>query len=147
MTNKTHIKVTKEKINHTEALDFVFDPKCGAVASFIGAVRNSNFGKDVVGVSYDIFEPLALNIFQKLCAEAREKFGELNIYLTHYKGHLKVGELSVAIAVSSKHRKEAFDGCRFLIEELKHKAPIWKQEHYTDGKSDWVEGHKLCSHK
>jgi molybdopterin synthase catalytic subunit len=144
---KTHIKITEEKIDANEAINFVFDPKCGAVASFIGAVRNNNFDRDVVAVSYDIFEPLALNILQKLCDCVREKFGELNIYLVHYKGYLKVGELSVAIAVSSKHRKEAFDGCRFLIEELKHKTPIWKKEFYTDGHSDWVEGHKLCSHK
>ncbi len=144
---KTHIAIVKEKINLVEALDFVANPRCGAVASFIGAVRNSNFGRDVVGVSYDIFEPLAINVFNQLCQKAREKYGDINIYMVHYKGHLDIGGISVAIATSSKHRGEAFDSCRFLIEELKHQAPIWKKEFYTDGATNWVKGHSLCAHK
>lgn len=147
MDYKTNISVSEKIINPAVALEFVADKRCGAVASFIGAVRNSNFDRDVTGVSYDIFAPLAINIMNELCASVRKEYGDLNIYISHYKGHLDVGGISVAIAVSSKHRKEAFDGCRFLIEELKHKAPIWKKEFYIDGETDWVKGHTLCSHK
>ncbi len=145
--NKTHTSISKEIINPTTALDFVTNKSCGAVTSFIGAVRNNNFNRDVTGVSYDVFEALAINVFNELCIEARNKYGELNIYISHFKGHLEVGGISIVIAVSSKHRSEAFDVCRFLIEELKHKAPIWKKEFYIDGQTNWVKGHSLCSHK
>jgi len=144
---KTHLAITEEAIDVKNIFDFVFDPSCGAIASFIGAVRNNNLGREVLSVSYDIYQPLALKVFEKLCQEARSRFGRLNIAIIHYKGHLEIGGVSVAIAVSSKHRKEAFSACQFLIEELKHKAPIWKKEFYIDGNSEWIEGHKLCGHK
>jgi molybdopterin synthase catalytic subunit len=144
---KTHTTVSLNKIDSAVALDFVTCKEFGAIASFTGVVRNNNFGREVVGISYDIFEPLANNIFKDLCQKAREQFGDLNIYICHYKGDLKISEIAVVIAVGSKHRKEAFDACRFLIEELKHQAPIWKKEYYTDGETNWVKGHTLCSHK
>lgn len=147
MPGKIHVSVTTKPIDIAAAHGFVADPAHGAFNSFIGAVRRTNLGKDVVGVSYDVFEPLAEKVLLKLCEKVRDSYGgKINIYLAHYKGRLDVGGISVVIAVSTPHRAESFEACRTLIEELKHSAPIWKQEHYTDGDSEWVQGHALCQH-
>lgn len=127
------------------AVDFVQSKQHGASNLFIGRVRNFNLGKIVIGVSYDAYVPLALKVFNESCREAKIKFGEdLRCYIQHFKGRLNVGELSVVIAVSTRHREESFAACRYLIEALKHRAPIWKQEHYINGDSEWVQGHALC---
>lgn len=147
MAGKIHVSVADKPIEMAAAYDFVADPEHGAVNSFVGMVRNRNLGRDVVGVSYDVFEPLAENVLRQLCEKVRrEHGGRINIYLSHYKGRLDIGGISVAIVVSTPHRAESFSACRALIEELKHSAPIWKQEHYTDGDSEWVKGHALCQH-
>ena len=113
----------------------------------VDLLSNHNLGKRVKGVSYDVFEELTIKTFCDLADEARTKWGsELNIFIEHYKGRLGIGGISIMIAVSSPHRDESFKACRFIIEEIKHRAPIWKQEHYIDGDSDWVQGHALCSH-
>ena len=114
-----------------------------SVFSVLSATRI--FGRRVVAVSYDVFEPLALSAFREICEKAREKWGkELRIFLVHRKGTLEIGEIAVAIGVSSAHRDEAYQASRFIIEEVKHKAPIWKKEHYERGESEWVQGHSLC---
>ena len=119
----------------------------GALNMFVGKVRNHNMGKAVNAVSYDVFAPLVCNVFQELCAEAKAQFGErLRLYVEHYKGKLEIGGISVIIAVGSPHRDESFKACRYLIEQLKIRAPVWKQEHYVDGDSEWVKGHALCGH-
>ena len=147
MPGKIHVEITDKPLNISEAHAFVADGAHGAVNSFIGAVRKTNLGKDVVGVSYDVFEPLAVKILKDLCDKIHGKYdGKINISLSHFKGRLEVGGVSVVIAVSTPHRAESFSACRELIEELKHCAPIWKQEHYTDGDSEWVQGHALCQH-
>jgi molybdopterin synthase catalytic subunit len=147
MSGKIHVGITTEPMDIGKAYGFVADPAHGAVTSFIGVVRQSNLGRDVVGVSYDVFEPLADGVLTRLCEKVREEYaGRINIYLEHFKGRLDVGGISVVIAVSTPHRGEGFNACRTLIEELKHQAPIWKQEHYTDGDSEWVQGHALCQH-
>lgn len=146
MFNNINVDITSLPINLQAALTFVADPSCGAVATFIGAIRNYNQGKEVIAISYDIFEPLAKKILTEICQQAQQQWGkELRIYLSHFKGKLMVGEISVVIAVSSVHRDEAFKACRFIIEELKHHAPIWKQEHYSHSSSEWVKGHALCT--
>lgn len=147
MPGKIHVAITDKPIDISEAYAFVADAAHGAVNSFTGAVRKTNLGKDVVGVSYDVFEPLAAKILKDLCDKIHDKYdGKINISLSHFKGRLEVGGISVVIAVSTPHRAESFSACRELIEELKHCAPIWKQEHYTDGDSEWVQGHALCQH-
>lgn len=147
MSGKIHVSIDTRPLDLTAAYDFVADPAHGAVNSFVGAVRQSNLGRDVVGVSYDVFEPLAEKTLLCLCETVRKKNrGKINIWISHFKGRLDVGGVSVVIAVSTPHRAEGFDACRELIEELKHQAPIWKQEHYTDDDSAWVQGHALCQH-
>ena len=147
MSGKNHLAIATQPIQIQEAVEFVADDAHGAADLFIGTVRNLNLGKPVSGVSYDVYDELTLNVFQELANEARLRWGEkLNIFIEHFKGHLNIQGISILIAVSSPHRDESFKACRFIIEEIKHRAPIWKQEHYLDGDSDWVQGHALCSH-
>lgn len=147
MGGRNHLGIALGPISVDEAMNFVSDPKHGAADLFVGTVRNHNLGKRVKGVSYDVFEELTIKTFCDLADEARTKWGpELNIFVEHYKGRLDIGGISIMLAVSSPHRDESFKACRFIIEEIKHRAPIWKQEHYLDGDSEWVQGHALCSH-
>jgi len=134
-------------LDTSEALAFVDAPGNGAGALFVGVVRDWNQGRKVKGVSYDVFAPLAEQSFAEICAEAREKWGEpCRIFVAHGKGRLEVGGLSIVIAAGSPHRGEAFAVCRYVIEEIKSRSPVWKQEHYVDGDSKWVKGHALCGH-
>ncbi len=138
--------VTSKPLNVMEGLAFVTQPSNGAESLFVGAVREFNQGKSVLGVSYDVFEPLARQSFADICKEAQEKWGEaLSLYVVHGKGRLKVGGISVVIAVGSPHRDEAFKASRYLIEQIKHRSPVWKLEHYTDGDSEWTQGCELCT--
>ena len=122
-------------------------PGHGGQNIFFGAVREVNHGKKVVAVSYDAFEPLAEKILAEIAAEAKSKWGsDLCILVWHRTGTLSVGQLSVAIGVSSKHRDEAYLASRYVIEEIKTRAPIWKKEHYEDGETEWLKGHALCGH-
>jgi molybdopterin synthase catalytic subunit len=141
------IILSNDPINVDEALTHISNPKHGGTATFIGTIRNRNQSRDVVSVHYDIMDSLAHNTIQQLCLDAEKKFScPYSIYIGHRKGEIKILEKSIIIAVSSPHRKEAFDGCRFLIEKIKHECPIWKKEFYTDGESEWIKGHALCQH-
>ncbi|MBI4031564.1 MAG: molybdenum cofactor biosynthesis protein MoaE [Proteobacteria bacterium] len=147
MAGKIYVEISETPLDIAAAHELVADPAHGAVDSFVGAVRDKNFGRSVLGVSYDVYQPLAENTLQNMCEQVRGEYGgEINIYIGHYKGRLPVGGISVIIAVSTPHRAESFSACRALIEELKRRAPIWKQEHYADGDSEWVQGHALCQH-
>ena len=147
MTQPIYTGISEETLSIQKAADFVDAAENGALNMFVGKVRNHNMGKAVNAVSYDVFAPLACNVFQEICAEATAQFGErLRLYIEHYKGKLEIGGISVIIAVGSPHRDESFQACRYLIEQLKIRAPIWKQEHYVDGVSEWVKGHTLCGH-
>jgi molybdopterin synthase catalytic subunit len=125
------------------AIESVTDPSHGAAYTFIGTVRNLHQGKRVEGMTYDAHKALAEKVFHQICEEARGLWPDTHYYVAHYKGVLDVGGISIIIAVSSPHRAESFDACRYVIEEIKQRAPIWKKEHYTDGISDWLPGHSL----
>lgn len=140
--------VSEQPLSIEEAMEWIQSPANGALELFIGTVRATNLGRDVVSVHYDLFVPLAEQTFQTLCYEVQAQHADpLTLYLAHFKGPLPVGGVSVIIAVGSPHREEAFSACRALIESLKERAPIWKQEHYTNGMSEWVKGHALCQHR
>lgn len=136
--------VTTETLDLMNAYNIVDDGANGAVTSFVGVVRDRNQGRDVLGVTYDCFDALGDTTLKKLCTEAAEKWGPINVYCWHHKGRLEVGGISVIIAVSSPHRDESFKACRYIIEEVKHRVPVWKKEHYVDGDSEWTEGCELC---
>jgi molybdopterin synthase catalytic subunit len=139
------VDLAQASLNPTAALDFVSDPRFGGIATFIGRVREHNLGRVVTGVSYDLFEPLALRTFQAIGERAQQEIGgPIKLYIAHAKGHLGIGDLAVVVAAGTPHRDEAFRACRLAIEAVKHEAPIWKQEHYVDGDSAWSEGCSLC---
>ena len=111
----------------------------GAVASFVGLVRDHNAGRRVLWLDYEAFEPLALKAFDQIAAEAAARWPGAQLAIHHRTGRVAIGEPSVAIAASSPHRADAFAACRYAIERLKQIAPIWKHEHF-DGGEVWIEG-------
>ena len=144
MSESINVSVLTETLNLQTAYDFVSDPAHGAVDVFVGAVRNNHQGKDVFGITYDVHEELAEKSFLEICLETQKLWEGIKIYLSHYKGQLDIGGVSIIIAVSSAHRAESFDACRHIIEEVKKRSPVWKQEHYHDGPSEWLPGHSLA---
>lgn len=142
-----HVDITDSALSAEAALAHCNAPGHGAADLFVGRVRDLNQGRGVSGVSYDLQAALTRKVFGEICEEAKARWGKsLHLWLEHRHGRLAVGEASVVAAASSPHREEAFRACRYLVEEMKHRAPIWKQEHYLDGDSEWVQGHALCSH-
>lgn len=122
-------------------------PHCGASNVFTGVVRNLNHGRSVTAVSYDAHVMLAKKVLKEIATEAQKKWtANSSIFIQHRTGKLLVGEASVLIVVHTPHRDESFQICRYVIEQLKVRAPIWKKEYYTDGETEWLKGHSLCSH-
>ena len=132
-------KVTTDVLSIDEAYDAVRRPGCGAVALFIGTVRDHHDGKKVTKISYSAFKEMAEKEFIAIAAEAEKRWKVGAVYIAHRTGALQIGDASVVIAVSSAHRAEAFEGCRYAIETLKKMAPIWKEEFYETGKA-WISG-------
>lgn len=114
------------------------DPAAGGYASFEGWVRNHNEGHAVARLEYEAYEALAAKEGETIVAEALERFGVINAACVHRVGSLAIGEMAVWVGVSSRHRAEAFAACRYIIDEVKHRVPIWKKEHYVTGDSGWV---------
>ena len=126
------------------------DAGAGACATFEGWVRDENEGRDVVQLEYEGYEAVATKEGEKVLAEALDKFDIMHAECVHRVGHLNIGDMAVWIGVSAGHRAAAFDACRFIIDEIKHRLPIWKKESYADGDSGWVnveEGSKVGSKK
>ena len=125
----------------------VANPAHGGEVHFFGVVRDLNDGRRVLAVSYEAHAPLCEATFREIAEAMVQRYGPaLDVALVHRVGRLAVGEVSIAICVSSPHRDEAYRASRDIIEAVKHRAPIWKQEHYVDGDSGWVQGHALCAH-
>lgn len=109
----------------------------GGFVSFEGWVRDHHAGRPVASLEYTAYRELAEKEGHKIMAEAKERFQLTHAICQHRIGHLHIGELAVAIAVSSAHRDAAFEACRFIIDEVKSRVPIWKKEFYLDGEHDW----------
>jgi molybdopterin synthase catalytic subunit len=125
---------------HTDALlEAVAAPAHGASLLFLGTVRDHNDGRPVRGMRYEAYVEMAKRVLAEIVAEA-EAARLCSVAAVHRTGELQIGEVSVAIAAASAHRADAFEACRYVIEELKQRLPVWKHEHYTDGESEWVEG-------
>ena len=138
------VKINEEKISSDKAKKFIFSEESGAESIFIGRVRNNNSNNKVIAVTYDVHDQAVLKSFQLICKNAKKNFDKnAKIFLEHAKGYTPVGEISILIAVGSAHREEAFKICRYILEEVKHQSPIWKKEHYADGKEEWLPGHSL----
>ena len=134
------LKVTTDPLSIDEAYAAVRRRECGAVAFFVGVVRDHHDGKKVVSISYSAFREMAEKEFARIADEARSRWKVGEIYIAHRTGALAIGDASVVIAVSAPHRAEAFEATRFGIEELKRDVPIWKKEALTTGDADWVMG-------
>jgi molybdopterin synthase catalytic subunit len=111
----------------------------GAVASFVGLVRDENQGRRVVFLEYEAYEALAVRALEQIVAEAREAWPGTRVGVHHRVGRLELGEASVIIVAASPHRADAFAACRYVIERIKQVVPIWKREHF-DGGDVWLEG-------
>lgn len=150
MSNQTDIAchvvdIEQAALDPAAAIEFVSDPAFGGIDVFIGRVRRISHGRECVAVHYDMFQPLAENVFRRIAEAAIQRYaGQARCYVAHARGRLAVGDLAVVIAFGTPHRDEAFRGCREVIEAVKHEAPIWKQEHFVDGVSQWSEGCSLC---
>jgi molybdopterin synthase catalytic subunit len=114
------------------------DNAAGGYASFEGWVRDHNEGQSVTRLEYEAFEALANKEGERIMKEAIERYGVLKAACVHRVGSLAIGDIAVWVGVSSKHRAEAFAACRYIIDEVKHRVPIWKKEHYVNGDSGWV---------
>jgi molybdopterin synthase catalytic subunit len=112
--------------------------KAGAFASFEGWVRNHNDGKRVKALYYEAQDILCQREIKKIFAESKKKFNLIDVRCFHRTGKLQVGDMVVWIGVLAGHRDAAFQGCRYIIDELKKRLPIWKKEIYTTGQSEWV---------
>ena len=117
----------------------LIDTHCGGFTAFEGWVRNHNDGQQVMHLEYEAFEPLALKAFARIAGELQDRWPGARVALHHRIGRLEVGEASVAIAVASAHRAEAYAACRYVIERVKQIAPIWKRE-FFEGGDIWIEG-------
>lgn len=114
------------------------DTRAGACVTFEGWVRDNNEGKDVRRLEYEAYASMAEKEGLRILDEARAKFGLTQAVCVHRVGELAIQDMAVWVGVSSGHRGEAFDACRYIIDQVKHRLPIWKKEHYTDGDSGWV---------
>ncbi|QCX37032.1 molybdenum cofactor biosynthesis protein MoaE [Aureibaculum algae] len=136
----TSIHVTKDKLNLQACYDFVQDASCGGIALFVGTVRNKTKDKEVTLLDFSTYKPMAIKEMQKIADKALVDFNIIKIAIHHAEGELQVGNIPVIIAVSSAHRKAAFDACHYAIDTLKETVPIWKKEHFVDGEV-WVNAH------
>jgi len=122
------------------------DPACGGYCAFEGWVRNNNEGHNVTRLEYEAFVDLAIKEGERIVAEAVKRFGIGKAACVHRVGSLAIGDVAVWVGVSSGHRDEAFRACRYIIDEVKHRVPIWKKEHYENGDSGWVNCERCAQH-
>ena len=132
------IEITATAIDPAGLREQLFDPAAGAYCGFEGWIRNENDGQSVLRLEYEAYEPLALTEGERILAEAQQRFPHLRAHCVHRIGMLEIGECAVWVGVSAPHRDEAFQACRYVIDQLKVRLPIWKKEHYVGGHSGWV---------
>jgi molybdopterin synthase catalytic subunit len=132
--------VTREPIDACDLLARAASPGDGAALLFLGVVRDQNEGREVGYLEYEAYPPMAEAVLREIAAEASERWRTGAITVVHRFGRLEIGEVSVAILVAAPHRGEAYEASRYVIEELKKRAPIWKREGYRDGPSEWLPG-------
>jgi len=116
----------------------LMNSRAGAFVCFEGRVRNHNEGDEVTSLEYEVYEELAAKEAGRIVEEAKEKFDILELVGVHRQGHLEIGDIAVWIGVIAEHRGSAFEACRFVIDEVKRRLPVWKKEHYKHKESKWV---------
>ena len=133
------------KLTIKDAEKFIGSSDFGASIFFSGTVRNENNNKSVLGITYDTHDALVIKSFDEIYNEVNEKLkiNDKAVFIDHAKGYLNLGEISIIIAVATKHREEAYKLSRYIIEEIKKRSPIWKKEHYQNSESNWLKGNPL----
>ena len=134
------IRIVEHQIDRDEAIRSVSSNGSGAVVTFDGTIRDNARGKQVLHLYYEAFPEMAVKEIEKIHDEAMQRWPLQGMAIVHRIGRMEIGESSVFIAVSSAHRKDAFEACRFAIDTLKTTVPIWKKEHYENG-DVWIEGY------
>lgn len=134
------IRILASPLDAAAAIAFVSDARAGGIATFLGTTRAERHadGRQLIALDYEAYEAMALPQLQQLAAAARARWPIIKLALLHRTGPVALAEPSVVIAVSTPHRADAFDACRFLIDELKKDVAIWKKEVWDDGSGTWV---------
>ena len=133
------IALSPEPLDLAALIAAVADPDHGATTSFVGTTRREGGLREVAELRYEAYEELSIAEMAAVAAEAEARFGA-RVAVAHRVGVVGVGEASVAVAASAGHRGAAFAACRHVIDELKARAPIWKQTAYADGAASWMDG-------
>ena len=136
-SSETWVELVEQVIEVNTLLQRVRHPQAGAAVLFLGTVRDNDRGRHVKFLEYEAYRPIALKEMGRVAEEARQRWPLLGIAIVHRLGHLEIGDISVAIAVSSEHRKEAFEAGRYAIDSLKQTVPIWKKEVWDAGEA-WI---------
>ena len=139
-------RISRKPIDPTKALESVMDEDAGGIVLFVGTIRNQTRGKEVKGLEYEVYRPMAELQIARLEEEIRKRWPVKSIRLIHREGRLKVGEVSVVVAVSAMHREEAFEAARYAIDRIKESFPIWKRERFRGGRYAWVKGTPIQSY-
>jgi molybdopterin synthase catalytic subunit len=132
-------KITNEVITAEEVIRAVEADDAGAVVTFLGTVRNNTGGRGVQFLEYEAYTPMAEKKMAEIAQEIYEKWGLEHVAMIHRVGRLEIGEVSVAVAVASPHRKDGFEACKYAMDRLKQIVPIWKREVWEDGEEEWVK--------
>ncbi|BAD86304.1 molybdopterin converting factor, subunit 2 [Thermococcus kodakarensis KOD1] len=135
------VRLTKDKFSVDEAISLLRVPESGAYVVFLGQVRNENLGRKVEKLIYEAYPEMAEAEMERIREEALKKFPILDMVIWHRYGELDVGEDTILIVASAKHRKEAFRACEWAIDEVKRRVPVWKKEVTPEG-AFWLEGDK-----
>jgi molybdopterin synthase catalytic subunit len=130
--------LTREPIALEALVAAVAAPERGGCVVFLGQVRDHHAGRGVLGLEYSAYEPMAETVTAAILTEARDRW-PVEVGLRHRLGSLAIGETAVAVVAAGGHRDEAFAACRYVIEEVKRRVPIWKRERYADGTEAWVD--------
>lgn len=139
-------EMTDKPIDTQALRAFMAEPAAGGFCVFEGWVRNENEDRPVERLEYEAYIPLCVSEGNTVLDEARQRFGILGASCSHRTGLLEIGDCAVWVGVAAAHRDEAFKACRFIIDEIKLRLPIWKKEHYVDGPSEWVNCERCGRH-
>lgn len=130
--------IVRRAIDIAELTKEAASESCGATAVFVGTVRSTNEGKEVTGIDYTAYEQMAEKEMLGILREAADRYEIVGGIIEHRIGTLEIGDASIAVVVSHPHRGNAMDALRYVVDETKSRATIWKLEHYTDGSREWV---------
>lgn len=144
--NLVEILEENNPVDMSKYINYVQSPKCGAIATFAGTTRDTFNGKTVLELRYEAYVPMAIRCIKSICSSARSSWNLDSIAIVHRLGPVPVGETSVFIAVSSVHRADGLDACKFMIDEVKASVPIWKKEVYTNGEV-WKENSEFLERR